>query len=211
MGGGQGTASPGLRVQAELNRSLQERGSGGGSASTLGAGGRSFELSCDLLIRATGRLRQVPGAAIGITVGIGYRRQGSMDLLAVDPPGPLLRALERRTPHRRRRTAHPDRRERRDLVDPHGDRLRDRAPRRDRRAPRPTHHRTARTARARSDRWRRLSRGNAGGRWAARVREAYAPTRPGTRRNARERRSSGRRAGAAIPRGRRLPPRGCGR
>ena len=39
--------------------------------------------------------------------------------------------------------AHPDRRERRDLADPHGDRLRDRAPRRDRRALRPTHHRSA--------------------------------------------------------------------
>ena len=65
-------------------------------------------------------------------------------------------------------------------------------------------------ARAR-DRRRPLSRGNAGGHWAARVREACAPTRPGTRRNAPGRRASGRRAGAAIPRGRRLPPRGCGR
>jgi hypothetical protein len=83
MGGGKGTASPEFRVQAELNRSLEERGRGGESASTLGAGGRSFELGRDLLIRANGRLRQVPGASIGITVGIGYRRQGSMDLPAV--------------------------------------------------------------------------------------------------------------------------------
>jgi hypothetical protein len=58
---------------------------------------------------------------------------------------------------------------------------------------------------------RGLSRGNAGGRWAARVRQACAPTRPGTRRSALGRGASGRRAGAAIPRGRRLPPRGCGR
>jgi hypothetical protein len=73
----------GFGVQAELSRPLQERGRSGRAASPLGAGGGPFELVRYFLVGPNGRLRPVPGAPIGIKVGIGRHRQGAVDLAAV--------------------------------------------------------------------------------------------------------------------------------
>ena len=83
LGRGQGTASLRRGVQAELDRAVQERRRGGEPASALGAGGRSLEFGRDLLVGTDGRLRQVPGAAVGIEIGIGRRRQDDMDPAAI--------------------------------------------------------------------------------------------------------------------------------
>jgi hypothetical protein len=47
------------------------------------AGGRSLEFGRDLLVGTDGRLRQVPGPAVGIEIGIGRRRQDDMDPAAI--------------------------------------------------------------------------------------------------------------------------------
>ena len=83
LGGGQGTASLRRGVQAELNRPVQERRRRGEPAAALGAGGGPLELGRDLLIGTGDRLGQVPGAAVGIEIGIGRRRQGQMDPAAI--------------------------------------------------------------------------------------------------------------------------------
>ena len=83
LGGGQGTASLRRGVQAELNRPVQERRLHREPAAALGAGGRPLELGRDLLIGTGGRLGQVPGAAVGIEIGIGRRRQGQMNPAAI--------------------------------------------------------------------------------------------------------------------------------
>ena len=79
LGRGQGA---GGGVQAELGRAVQERRRGGGPPRPWA---RAADRSSSAATSSStdGRLRQVPGAAVRIEIGIGRRRQDDMDPAAI--------------------------------------------------------------------------------------------------------------------------------
>ena len=100
------------RVRRQRRGALEEGGGGGQSAARLRAAGGSLQLAGDGLVRAGRRLGEMPGAPIGIGLGVGRFRQRPMH-----PPallrrcGPVDRGAHERMakadPARRSRSARP--------------------------------------------------------------------------------------------------------
>ena len=76
-------------IERELQRALQERRRGRVPAARPGAAGGALELCRHVLVGTGGRLRAVPGAAIGVELGVGR--------LAERPVHELALLLRRRT------------------------------------------------------------------------------------------------------------------
>src|SRR5256714_820571 len=101
LGRGESPAGATRRFGCQRGGTLEERGGGGEAAPCQRSGCRTLELGGHLLIRHRGRLRPVPGAAIGVDLRIGRVRQRAVDLPPlVGPGGPVHRgASERMTEH----------------------------------------------------------------------------------------------------------------
>ena len=84
LGRGQRPPTTTGRVRRQLGRSLEERGGGGDAAASPRAPGRALQLVGDGLVETRCRVRAMPGAPIGIDVGIGRLGQRPMHLLAVE-------------------------------------------------------------------------------------------------------------------------------
>ena len=69
--GRQRAVGPQRRVDGESDRCLQEGGRRGQSAAGLCPTGRSLQFAGHRFIGFDGRLRQVPGAAVGVEIGVG--------------------------------------------------------------------------------------------------------------------------------------------
>jgi hypothetical protein len=90
-------------IRRQRGGALEEGRGGGQAAAGLGATGGSAELRGDILVGACRRLGEVPGAPIGIGLGVGRLGQRPM------PPPPLLRRcrpVDRRA-HQRMAKPHP--------------------------------------------------------------------------------------------------------
>ena len=105
---GPGAAGSGVSSAARS----QERGGGRQAAAGLRPAGRALQLGGDVLVGPDGGVRAVPGAAIGIDVGIGRLGQRAVHAAgarAATPPGrpPSVPADGGTAPARRTRSARP--------------------------------------------------------------------------------------------------------
>ncbi len=83
LGRGERSPRPARRLGRQHGGTLQERGRCRQPSARLSAARRALELGRDVLVEARRRLGEMPGAAIGIDLGIGRVRQRTMHRLPV--------------------------------------------------------------------------------------------------------------------------------
>ena len=88
LGGSQRPAPAPLRIRGELHRTLQKRRGRGEPTARLSPAGRPLQLACHVLVRSWRRKRQVPGATVWVSVGIGGVGQGEVHRPAILGGGP---------------------------------------------------------------------------------------------------------------------------
>ena len=79
-----------MRLRRQLRRTLEQGGGRGTTTALLGPTRRAFKVAGDVLIRSRGRRGTMPGAVVGIGLGIGHIGERPMHVATV---AELRRAL----------------------------------------------------------------------------------------------------------------------